>query len=145
MQVVLDIWQKYLDLVYSINRYQAFSLFICEEYMGKKFIFIGLVFASFAVCADVMPKLDEKLLRKEMTQLKDPESAQFRDVKFKKAPESGSWHMCGYVNAKNAFGGYVGFSRFYGNLFVKKGSPHYYIVVSVEDAVANSMCSKEGL
>lgn len=91
------------------------------------------------------PKLNEKLLRMEMKQLKDPESAQFRDVKFKSTGESGSWNMCGYVNAKNAFGGYVGFTRFSGMLFVKKGQPHYYIVVSVDDTVANEMCLKQGL
>jgi len=101
-------------------------------------------FSSFAYCQTV-PKLNENLLKKEMTQLKDPESAQFRDVKFKKAGDAGSWHMCGYVNAKNAFGGYVGFKRFSGMLFVKKGEPHYYLVASLDDAIANDLCAKNGM
>lgn len=36
-------------------------------------------------------------------QLKDPSSAEFKDVKGN----------CGFVNAKNSFGGYTGFKRFY--------------------------------
>ena len=39
--------------------------------------------------------------------LKDPESARFRNVQVK-------WEaVCGEVNAKNSYGGYVGFRRFY--------------------------------
>lgn len=39
--------------------------------------------------------------------LKDPDSAKFRRVKVK-------WDtVCGEVNAKNSFGGYVGYRRFY--------------------------------
>lgn len=39
--------------------------------------------------------------------LKDPDSAKFRNVKVK-------WDtVCGEVNAKNSFGGYVGYRRFY--------------------------------
>jgi hypothetical protein len=38
--------------------------------------------------------------------LKDPDSAQFRNVVYR-AP-----HVCGEVNAKNGFGGYAGFKKF---------------------------------
>lgn len=39
--------------------------------------------------------------------LKDPDSAKFRNVKVK-------WgNVCGEVNAKNSYGGYVGYRRFY--------------------------------
>lgn len=110
--------------------------------IGTCLILLGISGFAYSQAA---PKVNENLLRKEMTQLKDPESAQFRDVKFKNAGDPESWHMCGYVNAKNAFGGYVGFTRFSGMLFVKKGKPHYYLVVSVEDAVANQMCAKNGM
>lgn len=43
------------------------------------------------------------------TKLKDPESAQFRNVQFYSglAPVT-----CGEVNAKNSFGGYSGYERF---------------------------------
>ena len=45
---------------------------------------------------------------KVLTQLKDPNSAQFRNLKILDNDRG----MCGEVNAKNAFGGYVGFSAF---------------------------------
>lgn len=40
--------------------------------------------------------------------LRDPSSAQFQKMESFPGPE-----VCGEVNAKNAFGGYVGFTRFY--------------------------------
>ena len=40
-------------------------------------------------------------------QLNDPESAQFRNL------ELAGDAVCGEVNAKNGFGGYVGFQPFY--------------------------------
>jgi hypothetical protein len=43
-------------------------------------------------------------------QLKDRDSAEFRGVYVSKA--SGHPVVCGYVNAKNSFGGYSGFQRF---------------------------------
>jgi hypothetical protein len=39
--------------------------------------------------------------------MKDPFSMQFRDVKFDGVS------YCGYVNAKNSWGAYAGFNRFY--------------------------------
>lgn len=42
--------------------------------------------------------------------LRDPESAQFRDVAFHSG--SGTPITCGEVNSKNGFGGYSGFERF---------------------------------
>lgn len=43
--------------------------------------------------------------------LKDPSSAQFRDDRVVRLPD-GSARYCGEVNARNAFGGYVGFRPF---------------------------------
>ena len=42
-------------------------------------------------------------------QLKDPASAQFRNVRSSTLRET---DVCGEVNAKNSFGGYTGFKRF---------------------------------
>lgn len=42
--------------------------------------------------------------------LKDPESADFRDVHFYSG--GGVPVACGEVNAKNGFGGFTGFERF---------------------------------
>ena len=44
--------------------------------------------------------------------LKDPESAQFRNVKVVINTE-GKKSVCGQVNAKNSYGGYTGFQSFY--------------------------------
>lgn len=46
--------------------------------------------------------------------LKDPDSAKFRDLVL--VPPSGPGDagiVCGYVNSRNSFGGYVGFQPFY--------------------------------
>lgn len=40
--------------------------------------------------------------------LRDPDSAKFKGVK-----ETGHYSFCGWVNAKNAFGGYAGYQPFY--------------------------------
>lgn len=48
-------------------------------------------------------------------QLRDPDSAQFRDIKIGTGDDA--HFVCGYVNAKNGFGGYIGFTRFMGLYF----------------------------
>jgi hypothetical protein len=52
----------------------------------------------------IIKKFQEKLL----TRLKDPSSAQFRDVKLNNRRDA----LCGMVNSKNSYGGYNGFSGF---------------------------------
>ena len=44
-------------------------------------------------------------------QLKDPDSAQFKNLSFASSTEFGN-ALCGEVNAKNSYGGYVGFTLF---------------------------------
>lgn len=46
--------------------------------------------------------------------LKDPDSAQFRDVFFNETAKGGSV-VCGQVNSKNSLGAYTGFQRFISN------------------------------
>lgn len=46
--------------------------------------------------------------------LKDPYSAVFSNVVAFRDLNSRAVHVCGYVNAKNSFGGYAGNSIFYG-------------------------------
>lgn len=43
--------------------------------------------------------------------LKDPDSAQLKNLSFASSAEFGD-ALCGEVNAKNSYGGYVGFSSF---------------------------------
>lgn len=81
----------------------------------KATIIVAVSFASL-VCAAIayrsfvlLPSLEAAVLN----QLKDPESAQFKDLRY-----VGNWTkfggmLCGKVNAKNELGGYAGFSRFW--------------------------------
>jgi hypothetical protein len=83
-----------------------------------------VVWAVFAVL--VGPKLIKKWstvsTAKELVarDLKDPSSAQFRNVK------RGERAVCGEVNAKNSYGAYIGFRHFYvesGEASIEPGLP----------------------
>lgn len=52
----------------------------------------------------------EQTIKKQM---KDPESAQFQNWHYVKASKKSPATFCGEVNAKNSFGGYTGFKRFF--------------------------------
>jgi hypothetical protein len=55
--------------------------------------------------------------------LKDPGSAQFKWVPVIMLEREGVYDYCGLVNGRNAYGGYVGFQKFYAQLFKNdKGS-----------------------
>lgn len=82
------------------------------------------VMALFALCCcsvqaddpdDRTPEQWIAFVKEQLTQnLKDPESAQFRKIYFApfKNGEKGAY-ICGEMNAKNGYGGYVGFTPFY--------------------------------
>jgi hypothetical protein len=53
------------------------------------------------------PSIEERAQDVVRGNLRDPESARFREV-----TRGGEYTVCGEVNAKNALGGYVGFRRF---------------------------------
>lgn len=111
----------------------------------KKIALIAMaLLACGAHAAGQPPKVVEKELRKEFTDLKDQDSAKFRNIKFAKNDAGGAWIMCGEYNAKNSYGGYVGFSRFMGMAFVD-GKKTTYMVMTVKDDTANAMCEKHGL
>ena len=68
---------------------------------------------STGLLAEADRRADDVLLIKKfqetlLNRLKDPSSAQFRDVKLNQRRDA----LCGMVNSKNAFGGYTGFSGF---------------------------------
>lgn len=69
--------------------------------------------------------------------LKDPASAEFRNVTFKRY--EGTAIVCGEVNSKNGFGGYTGFQHFVG-----AGESMVYLEEEVADfaQVWNEMCAK---
>lgn len=68
--------------------------------------------ACSALAADPTHETFANAARKYVARgFKDPSSAQYRDQFIAKT--SGGVVLCGEVNAKNSYGGYVGFRRFY--------------------------------
>lgn len=78
-------------------------------------VFAGIVVLSALLLAGCESGDIKKAKETVASQLRDPESAQFRNIiKTEKTSllEFGIVTVCGEVNGKNAFGGYVGFQRF---------------------------------
>jgi hypothetical protein len=70
------------------------------------FVVIALALAAAPTVADAR--------RLVLSELKDPESARFSGVKLLRDKEGRVTGFCGYVNARNSFGGYAGKSYFIG-------------------------------
>ncbi len=67
-------------------------------------------------CGPTNSQLESRATQEFASNLKDPGSAQFRNLYLHQVKASGlskSAYVCGEVNAKNDFGAYVGYSRFY--------------------------------
>lgn len=80
---------------------------------GKGYILVGVLLAIVTVVGAIYGPSQYAIFmvkREVRSMLTDPESAQFRNVEFRKGT------VCGEVNARNRFGGYVGFTPFYGFL-----------------------------
>ena len=74
-----------------------------------------------------------------LSRLKDPDSAEFKDVFFARAKDNVPV-VCGEVNSKNSFGGFVGFQS-----FISAGSSDTTFLQSeVEDfkTLWESMCAR---
>lgn len=84
---------------------------------------------------DVLQKKVENLVRER---LKDPDAATFKNVYANKL-ENGGIVICGEVNSKNIYGGYVGFQKFYSpgtRVLFREDSP------STFDRVYKIICPK---
>uniref|UniRef100_UPI001F4D9EC7 hypothetical protein n=1 Tax=Rosenbergiella australiborealis TaxID=1544696 RepID=UPI001F4D9EC7 len=83
----------------------------------RKFIILMLpCVLALSGCNPTNSQLEDRATKSIASGLKDPDSAEFRNVEVRNIKASGlskSGYVCGEVNAKNAFGAYVGFSRFY--------------------------------
>ena len=64
--------------------------------------------------------------------LKDPDSAQFRDLQWSIDREQYGDSLCGWVNAKNGFGRYVGFHPFAVTAKPLKGAPEGRLILPTE-------------
>lgn len=77
----------------------------------KKLIICLLMFMSanaFAAKPNII-EVGKEMVRSE---LKDPDSAKFRNLTAYTNKKEGKWMVCGEVNAKNAMGGYHGYMLF---------------------------------
>lgn len=64
--------------------------------------------------------------------LKDPDSAKFSEVRLIAFPETPKdFAVCGSVNARNSFGGYVGPMPFIGSLMFVAGNHPFFILQSI--------------
>ena len=93
------------------------------------FIISGLTGCSATAPSDPDEKFAEQVQADVRHSLKDPDSAQFEDIKaFAKEKVA-----CGKVNAKNSYGGYVGmddFSYYVDQVHLQSDDMHKYIVGS---------------
>lgn len=75
--------------------------------------------------------------------MKDPESVRFRNVSIKTF--EGKPIICGEVNGKNSYGGYVGFQRFvasYSEASIYEDDSRYSDVNSAANAGINAACPR---
>jgi hypothetical protein len=78
------------------------------------------------------------------SRLKDPDSAKVSGVKISADGKT----ACGYVNAKNSYGGYTGDSAFYVMVFQNDAGEEVYGVVGIDsgnEVAAAIMCGKNGV
>ena len=104
--------------------------------------------ASAALTAPNLTTVQKSAIKAAVEdKLKDPDSAQ-----YKWRPWNGSETYCGSVNAKNSYGGYIGFTPFLALLDNRKGiaKPMVFIMLasadpqSVELKVIIDQCAKAG-
>jgi len=72
--------------------------------------------AVLSGCGPTNSQLESRATQEFASHLKDPGSAEFRNLYLHNIKASGlskSAYVCGEVNAKNSFGAYVGYTRFY--------------------------------
>jgi hypothetical protein len=74
----------------------------------RKFV-VGIITACAAVAGCSDTGAAEKAVR---GMLKDPDSAEFRNLRVVDKPSVQEGVVCGEVNAKNSYGGYNGFKEF---------------------------------
>ncbi len=82
-----------------------------------------LALLALAGCEVTEQMAVEKATEMVASQLKDPSSAEFSDIKFIRNNEIGDTqygYLCGVVNSRNSFGGYTGGVRFLADMNYSK-------------------------
>ena len=92
----------------------------------KRLLIVCAAFVATAALAQDEQVLIETTKQAVAGAMKDPSSVQFQNLTVLNGGKTRA--VCGEYNAKNSYGGYVGFKRFYkyedsANIVVKKGDP----------------------
>lgn len=95
--------------------------------------------APYALSAAELAKLKEAV----RSSLKDPDSARFRGVSAYRQ-DDGKIGVCGFVNAKNSFGGYVGDRPFIASL-IDGAFPMPVIASESNHAAFVALCREYGM
>lgn len=80
--------------------------------------------------------------------LKDPGSAQFGEMRAARQPGKNAI-VCGEVNARNSYGGYVGRRTYTGMLISRDGKAYFAVTgmgsTAAERYAIDTMCQRDGL
>lgn len=79
--------------------------------IARNFFLVLVLLAGAAYAYTVY--LVHQLRQPVLSELKDPDSAKFRNEKVRGGFTVGTAYLCGEVNAKNQMGGYVGYKKFW--------------------------------
>ena|ERR1017187_3912745 len=118
--------------------------------VGALLLWWGIQAVLPLVTRDALADTFETATRRVKLNLRDPESARFRFVRAYRGTtgnDSAVVTICGYVNAKNAFGGYAGEAKF---LWNERRGTLLQDVTSYEtmipfDSIAAIVCTGETL
>lgn len=91
------------------------------------------------------PEMSKAIQDSVRSKLKDPESARFG--KIAAGEVEGQTIVCGWVNAKNSYGGYIGMQPFFGYFQINSTKFDAEIIANGEIGVMGlrERCFKEGL
>lgn len=89
---------------------------------------------------DLTPDIEAAAEKGVRDRLKDPDSAKFSDlVAYQKSPTAIA--VCGYVNAKNSLGGYVGASPFLAYVGISKNANGETVYIAAGASLTNGTAS----
>ncbi|WMT90159.1 hypothetical protein [Pelagibacterium sp. H642] len=82
-------------------------------------------------------------------ELRDPDSARFDTMLAEKGSDDLT-SVCGFVNAKNGYGGYTGMVPYLGNLLMRDQNRGMFFVTMIGDDAAGAqvvyeMCAEKGI
>ena len=104
----------------------------------------GSVYAQSPGPRSATPEEVQGVTEALKSSLKDPDSAKVSGVQISADGKT----ACGFVNAKNSYGGYSGDSAFYVMVFPRDTGENVYAVVGVDSGSKTSsaiMCEKDGV